>query len=141
MLYFGKDRAESLHPDLFDCSMCERPEKDTARGCPKCELIEKFNRYSADAVQGVIRFAGAFPKGWTLDSLIKLHGQVAGVLQASKGRIKRRWDVRLARLARIYLEQQKHAKAVADFEYMRSLETQSQAQRGGLVAITGKVRR
>ena len=35
LIWFQKDRSETLHPDKFNCLRCDRQEKNLANGCPK----------------------------------------------------------------------------------------------------------
>jgi hypothetical protein len=127
MVYFQTDRADTLHPEKFNCFRCERPEKDTrARPvqCPKCELTAKLEIYKEEILVQIKRFVGPMPKGYTLQSLMALYRQVGEILARNHNRISRTWTVRLAALARIILDERNQLRAIDSFEQAEKLRQQ-----------------
>jgi hypothetical protein len=116
LIWFQKDRSETLHPDKFNCLRCDRREKNLANGCPKCELTIKIESYREEAIAQILMRVGRFPKGWTFNQLLNLHSQVSSLLAMRKNRISRKWNMRLIGLAKIILDERNQLRAAEMFK-------------------------
>jgi hypothetical protein len=125
MLWFNRDRSETLHPDFFNCLRCYRKEKDLkARPiqCPTCPLTEKLEFYKAEMTRIIKESQGGFPKGFPLAALMDLYGQVNSILDRNRNQISRAWDKRTAKLAKILLSERNHMRALDDWEYRQRMK-------------------
>lgn len=125
MLWFQRDRSETLHPDFFNCLRCNREEKDTDAKpieCPRCPLTEKLEFYKAEMLRLIKEQSGRFPKAFPLDELIELHGTISSILARRKNHISIGTDTRTARLAKILLSERNHMKALDDWDYRQRMK-------------------
>jgi hypothetical protein len=125
MLWFQKDRNETLHPDFFNCHRCYRKEKDLkARPvqCPTCPLTEKLQFYKDEMTRIVKESLGGFPKGYPLPALMALYSDINSILGRNRNQISRAWDKRTARLAGILLSERDQMRAIDDWEYRQRLK-------------------
>lgn len=124
MTYFGRDRTENLHPDLYNCLRCNRKEKDlyaSPEQCPRCELTIKREFYKDEIRREIRERVGRFPKDYSLQDLIDLYYQVSSLLARNRDLIPRFWPVRTARLARVLLDERNQAKRVDDWEFREKM--------------------
>lgn len=97
--------------------------------------------YETQIKSQVLRFCGAWPKGITLAHLLQTHGDIAALVGRRKT-VKKRWSVRVARLARIYISEQNQQRAISDFESLQKMRQITQANGGNSgVQVTQIVRR
>ncbi len=131
---FARHRAETLNPKNFDCGACDSPWKDfNARPvqCPKCELMSVEQENVSQIIPLTLRYYGAWPKGVTVDELLRVYSEVSALVGRRKT-VRAKWGVRLARLARIYLGEQNHARAVESFDSLQRMRQLSQQSHGGV---------
>jgi hypothetical protein len=124
-LGFQKQRSETLHPEFFNCRRCDRQEKDLRNNCPTCELSVMEKDYLEGAKQQILKRVGGFPKGWTLERLMFLHGEISDLLAMGKNKISKRWNVRVIRLTEILQSERQHFRAVSDFQHMERIKNQT----------------
>lgn len=122
LLWFQKERAETLHPDYFNCNRCHREEKDLRRGCPRCPLTELLQFSKDETLRLILKERCPFPEGYTIDTLMRLHSRIVELLSKNKNRIQKSWDTKTAELARIYLSEKNHKSMVEDFERLQRLK-------------------
>lgn len=108
MTWFGRDRWE-LGPS-FRCVLCVRPEKDTDRDCPRCELSQLYASYQ-DAIKAETeRYSGGFTVDWPQWKILGLYNQVCDLLASNRNRVDRNWHVTLIKFASIVVEEREQAR-------------------------------
>jgi hypothetical protein len=115
-IYLSKrvDKLNELRPK-FHCPSCLLPEKDLARGCPRCELTEAVDAIRERMIERAARLWGKpggpwpFPD-WPLERVQTVYHYVAGLLAESEDKISGDWFEDVAALARVILDERQHEK-------------------------------
>lgn len=114
-------RRWELGPDYY-CQTCIRPEKDLPNDCPRCPLSELFKGVYVEGATQEIEARGGFPSGVTINRLMADYARVSTLLRDNQNRVDPRWDVFLATLAQIVIDESDHQAYVQRWNLWRELQ-------------------
>ncbi len=103
--------------------------------CPKCPLIIKHNYYLDEAKKAILKQLRRFPKGWSMEALLRLQGQISDLLAMNEDRINKRWNGRVIRLAEIVQSERQQFESVSNYDQLQRMKSQPTPSADGSIRL------